>query len=923
MNRQQRRAAARQGQPDPAARAPATPPRIAELFAAGVAHHQAGRLPQAEACYRQVLAAQPDRVDVHVNLANALRVQGKLDEAVAACREVIRIKPDWAQAHSNLALVLKAQGRLDDAIAAFREAIRINPGLPTLHFNLGVGLKDRGRLDAAVAANREAIRLKPDYAEAHCNLGVVLYEQGRFDAAVAACREAIRLKPDYAEARSNLGAALYRLGELNGAVEECREAIRLKPDYAEPRSVLGAAFHQQGKLDEAVATLRNAIQIKPDLAEAHSNLGAVLKDQDHLDEVIAALREAIRIKPDHAEAHSNLGATFHRQGKLDEAIAALREAIRLKPDYADAYSNLGCVLFDRHEHVEGEAALLHAIRIKPDYAAAHSNLGKARLHLGRPDEAVAAFREATRIKPDFAEGYSNLGCALFDRREYIEAEAALLHAIRIKPDLADAHCNLGNARHHLGKLDQAIGSCRQAIRFKPGYAEPYLNLGAGLVAQGKFDEAIASYHEAIRLKPDFYSASSALAFCMNYMENASVGALFEAHREWEERHGRLLPRADAHDNDRSPGRRLKIGYVSPDFRGHSVAYFLEPLLQSHDRNAVEVFCYAEVSWPDVATKRFEQLADHWTKTVGMSDEALAERIRSDGIDILVDLAGHTAKNRLPVFARKPAPVQVTWLGYPNTTGLDAIDYRLADDVTDPVGEADAFASETLVRLPGGFLCYGATNDAPTPETAPCLSKGFVTFGSFNNPAKLSGATLDAWAQVLTRLPTARLLLKAKPFADAATRALYLERLAERGVAADRLELIGWLPDSNAHLALYDRVDVALDPFPYNGTTTTCEALWMGVPVVTPRGDRHAGRVGASLLTQVGVTDLIADSIEAYVEMAVALAGDPARLADLRSSLRPRMAASPLCDAPGFARKVEEAYRTMWARWCAAPALPSG
>jgi protein O-GlcNAc transferase len=821
MNRQQRRAAARQGQPDPAARAPATPPRIAELFAAGVAHHQAGRLPQAEACYRQVLAAQPDRVDVHVNLANALRVQGKLDEAVAACREVIRIKPDWAQAHSNLALVLKAQGRLDDAIAAFREAIRINPGLPTLHFNLGVGLKDRGRLDAAVAA------------------------------------------------------------------------------------------------------LRNAIQIKPDLAEAYSNLGAVLKDQDHLDEVIAALREAIRIKPDHAEAHSNLGATFHRQGKLDEAIAALREAIRLKPDYADAYSNLGCVLFDRHEHVEGEAALLHAIRIKPDYAAAHSNLGKARLHLGRPDEAVAAFREATRIKPDFAEGYSNLGCALFDRREYIEAEAALLHAIRIKPDLADAHCNLGNARHHLGKLDQAIGSCRQAIRFKPGYAEPYLNLGAGLVAQGKFDEAVASYHEAIRLKPDFYSASSALAFCMNYMENASVGALFEAHREWEGRHGRLLPRADAHANDRSPGRRLKIGYVSPDFRGHSVAYFLEPLLQNHDRNAVAVFCYAEVSWPDAATRKFEQLADHWTKTVGMSDEALAERIRSDGIDILVDLAGHTAKNRLPVFARKAAPVQVTWLGYPNTTGLDAIDYRLVDDVTDPEGEADAFASETLVRLPGGFLCYGATNDAPTPETAPCLSKGFVTFGSFNNPAKLSGATLDAWAQVLTRLPTARLLLKAKPFADAATRALYLERLAERGVAADRLELIDWLPDSNAHLALYDRVDVALDPFPYNGTTTTCEALWMGVPVVTLRGDRHAGRVGASLLTQIGVTDLIADSIEAYVEMAVALAGDPTRLADLRRSLRPRMAASSLCDTAGFGRKVEDAYRTMWARWCAAPALPSG
>jgi protein O-GlcNAc transferase len=301
----------------------------------------------------------------------------------------------------------------------------------------------------------------------------------------------------------------------------------------------------------------------------------------------------------------------------------------------------------------------------------------------------------------------------------------------------------------------------------------------------------------------------------------------------------------------------------------------------------------------------------------MSDEALAERIRHDGIDILVDLVGHTAMNRLLVFARRPAPIQVTWLGYPNTTGLTAIDYRLVDAVTDPEGEADALASETLVRLPGGFLCYGGHGGAPAPGPAPCLATGTVTFGSFNSPPKLSAATLDAWAQVLARLPESRLLLKGKPFADAATRALYLGRLAERGVAPERVELAAWLPDQ-AHLALYDRIDIALDPFPYNGTTTTCQALWMGVPVVALRGDRHASRVGASLLTQIGLTDLIADSVEAYVETAIALAGDPARLADLRHSLRPRMAASPLCDATGFARKIEQAYRTMWQRWCEAP-----
>ena len=382
--------------------------------------------------------------------------------------------------------------------------------------------------------------------------------------------------------------------------------------------------------------------------------------------------------------------------------------------------------------------------------------------------------------------------------------------------------------------------------------------------------------------------------------------------------GRQVSRPTAYANVREAARRLKIGYVSPDFRGHSVAYFVEPLLKGHDRQAVEVFCYAEVTRPDTVTAHLQGLVDHWLVTVGLSDEELAERIRADGIDILVDLAGHTANNRLRVFARKPAPVQVTWLGYPNTTGLEAIDYRLVDAVTDPVGEADAWASETLVRLEGGFLCYGGLKDAPEPTVPPCLKTGTVTFGSFNNPAKVSAATFDAWATLLSRLPQARLLLKGKPFADAATRALFLARLGERGVAAERVELVAWLPGTAAHLALYHRVDIALDPFPYNGTTTTCEALWMGVPVVTLRGDRHAGRVGASLLSQIGLTDLIANSVEEYVEIALALARNPGRLDDLRRALRPRMAASPLCDGRAFARKMEAAFRTMWQVWCETP-----
>ena len=817
----------------------------------------------------------------------------------------------------NLGVALNDKGKLDEAIAAYRAAIAVKPDFADAHCNLGAALKDQGKLDQAIAAYRQAIAIKPNYAMAHSNLGIALNDQGILDEAIAAYRQAIAIKPDYAEAHSNFGNALKNQGRLDEAVAAHRQAITVKPDFAEAHSNLGNALKNQGKLDEAIAAYRQAIAIKPDYAEAHSNLGAALDDKGMLDEAIAVYRRAISVRPDYAEAHFNLGNALKRQGKLDEATAAYRQAIAIKPDDAEAYSNLGAALNDRGKLDEAIAAYRRAIVIKPDLAEAHSNLGNAFKNQGKLDEAIAAYRRAIAIKPDYAEAHSNLGAALNDQGKLDEAIAACRQAIAIKPDYAEAHSNLGNALKNQGKLEAAIASYRQAIATDPDLAEAHSNLGIALSNQGKLEEAIASYRQAIATNPDLAEAHSNLLFCLNYDDKSTAAQLFAAHREWDERYGRPLSRPTVYANERETERRLRVGYVSPDFRQHSVAYFLEPLLKGHDRQAVEVFCYAEVRQPDSVTARLHGLADHWLTTVGLSDDELAERIRADGIDILVDLAGHTAHNRLPVFARKPAPVQATWLGYPNTTGLEAIDYRLVDAVTDPAGEADAWASETLVRLEGGFLCYGGLRDAPEPTAPPCLNAGTVTFGSFNNPAKVSAATFDAWARLLARLPQARLLLKGKPFADA-TRALFLAHLGERGVAAERVELVAWLPNNAAHLALYDRIDIALDPFPYNGATTTCEALWMGVPVVTLRGDRHAGRVGASLLGQIGLPDLIANSVEEYVEIALALAGDPGRLHDLRRSLRPRLAESPLCDGHAFARKVEVAYRAMWRRWCEAP-----
>jgi predicted O-linked N-acetylglucosamine transferase (SPINDLY family) len=401
-----------------------------------------------------------------------------------------------------------------------------------------------------------------------------------------------------------------------------------------------------------------------------------------------------------------------------------------------------------------------------------------------------------------------------------------------------------------------------------------------------------------------------------YLPSTTEAELLAAGRSWQERHGAFpLPAPSSFPNDRTSDRPLRIGYLSPDFRRHSVSFFFEPLLAAHDRSRVQVTCYADLPNPDEVSRRLQGLADRWCNVTPLSHQQLADRIREDGIDILVDLAGHTAGNRLPVFAQKPAPIQVSWLGYPGTTGLDAIDARLTDDIADPPGEADRCHSERLVRLPDGFLCYSPPEDAPSVTPLPAISAGHITFGSFNNPAKITHEAIRAWAAILNNLPNARLLLKGKAFADATTCRRFRRLFAACGIDANRLTTMGMTQSSREHLDLYGQVDIALDTFPYNGTTTTCEALWMGVPVVTLKGKRHAARVGASILHRLELDHLTASSQDDYVAKALTLAGDTAALQALRAGLRERMQRSPLCAPRPFAAAVEDAYRTLWQQWC--------
>jgi protein O-GlcNAc transferase len=843
---------------------------------------------------RRAAAAQKKRVpdrsergtsttapELLMNAAIRCQQAGQLAEAENLYRQILASDSGHIGSLHNLALIAHRRGQHTEAIALLERAMSLNDLVPACHNSLGTTLCAVGRLSEAITHFKKALALDPTYAEAHNNLGNALKNQGRMDEAVVQFQRALALNPSLPEAHNNIGNAFRDSGKLDEAVLSYRRALATNPNFADAYHNLGAVLQDQGELNEAVSHYRRALACQPGHLEALNNLGNVLKSQGQLEETVALYQQALALNPGHIQARHNLGAAYEALANWDAAITEYEQTFSLLPG-------------------EIEARIAFGNRLKS---------------LGRLEEAVTQYKRALKVDPESVQAYFCLSAALHDQGELDEAVAQLQQALSRKPDFAEAHNNLGNALTAQGKLDEAVEHYRRALSLEPDAHKVHSNLGATLKGQGHLEEAIAQFERAMVVKPDFVTAHSNLLFCLLYDDRLSPGQLLDAHREWNLKHGQPRRRLHTYGNDRSLDRRLRVGYVSGDFRQHPVASFLDPLIAAHDRQVVEVLCYAEVRRPDLVTERFQALADHWRVTMGLSDEALADQIVADKVDILVDLAGHTANNRLTVFAQKPAPVQVTWLGYPSSTGLSAIDYRLVDAVTDPWDEIPSPASEKLFRLDGCFLCYGIPNDGPARSLPPSVATDTVTFGSFNSPSKYSDATMDAWAELLAQMPRARLLLKGMPFTDHATQARYRGRLAERGVAPNRITLLGPIPDRVGHLAHYGEVDIALDPFPYNGTTTTCEALWMGVPVVCLRGDRHSGRVGASLLTTLGLDELIAEDIEGYVEIAVRLAQDRPRLIDLSGSLRAKMAASPLCDARAFARKVEAAYRSMWRRWC--------
>lgn len=605
----------------------------------------------------------------------------------------------------------------------------------------------------------------------------------------------------------------------------------------------------------------------------------------------------------------------HEGGRLAAAEAGYRAVLAREPGHPQANNNLAVLLRRARRWEEAAFCLRTAVAGWPEDAGVRCNLACTLGDQGHVAEAMAAIRVALALCPEAPGSWFNAGNLLKSAQNRESAKAAYRRAIRLNPDMGEALSNLGDAQREDGALTQAVDSYLAAIRARPDLPQPFVNLGEALKDQGRITEAIGILQKGLEHHPDMALMRSNLLFTLHYSAWVPPEVIARAHTHWNERHARpLYDGAKRFANDRDPGRRLRVGYVSADFCHHACASFIEPLLREHDRGAVEVLCYATSPRRDEVTLRMETLAAGWRSLADLDDAAAAALVEQDRVDVLVDLAGHTAGGRPLLFARRPAPVQVTWLGYPDTTGMPVVDCRLTDAIADPPGETDGWHAERLVRLPHCFLAFQPPPGAGPVGELPALANGFVTFGSFNSRAKVTPEVVRVWSALLTRVPSARLLLKSGGFEDVAVRSAIRHDFARRGVRPERIELLTPTGTVAEHLRAYDRLDVALDPFPYNGTTTTCEALWMGVPVVTLAGRHHVARVGASLLAGCGLEELICRDEAGYVEAAAALAGSLGRLAGLRRGMRARLEGSALLDHRGFAWSVEEAYRAMWRDW---------
>lgn len=741
--------------------------------------------------------------------------------------------------------------------------------------------------------------------------------------------------------------ALFRSGLLELQDGHPESALPLveqaaAADTGEPRYlfVLGQTLQALRRFEPAIVTYESALKLQPDFLDAWNNLGICLQLRRQLPQAAAAYRGALALDPANPGVMANLGTVLREMGDLPKAVELLRAAADLDPAVASHAVNLGIAFWSQGRFAEAESTLNQALSRQPNDAEALFNLGNALHGLGRSSEAIDRYRQALAQRPGYVDALINLGNVQADIGEFTEALGSYGAALDARPDSVVALNNTACLMRTLGRVDDAEAALHRALKLDPGNATLHDTLGNVYKDAGDLDAAIVSFRKALELDAAAAATHSNLAYALSF-QSPEAGPILEECRRWNARFADSLPAATLSDpaqsesaqlgsappraapsragdagnvrdaGDAESNRRLRIGYVSPDFRVHCQSLFTIPLLSRHDHAGFEVFCYASVKRPDSHTRRIADYADTWRDVRALDDDALCRLIREDRIDILVDLTMHMAGGRPLLFARKPAPVQIAWLAYPGTTGISAMDYRLSDPRLDPDG-FDAHYSEHTLRLPDSFWCYDPLTEPLDIGPLPALERGHLTLGCLNNPCKLTNHTLRLWSAVMHALPAARLLLMAPPGRH---RDRLSQRLSEHGIAAARVDFRAFQPRGD-YLRTYRDIDLGLDTFPYNGHTTSLDSLWMGVPVVSRVGRTCVGRGGLSQLFQLNLLELAAESDAAFVRTATSLGNDLVRLAALRSELRERMQRSALMDASRFARNIETAYRESWRDYCA-------
>lgn len=746
--------------------------------------------------------------------------------------------------------------------------------------------------------------------QAHA-LAVQMQHAGRLSEAEGLCRQILAADRRHLPSIQLLAFLTFRAGRSDEAIALLKQGIAIDPSQIDSYINLGVIHSSLRQFDAAISAYRQAIALRPDIAPLHFNLANALKQQNQFDAAIAEYRAAIELQPDFVQAQANLGNTLRELGRLDEAMAIVNQICETQPALPNAHNDLGNVLREMKQIDAAIASYERALSLDPNYADAACNLANALKSKGESDRAINAYRRALKLSPNDADTHLNFGSALMDAGQFHEAIAEFHYAISLRPNFPEAYLNLATALHGAGRVDEALSACRQAIALAPS-APALANLAKLMSETGDVEQAIDLLRQAISLK-DEPTISGNLLYTL-HLSMDDPQKILEAHLDWARRHANpLTPSQPTYPNIPDPDRRLRIGYVSPDFRNHSVGRFMLPLLADHDRQHFEISCYSGVARPDAMTERLQSFGDIWRSTVGISDDELARQIRDDGIDILIDLSLFTAGTRITAFASKPAPVQVTYLAYCSTSGMAAMDYRLTDPYLDPPGtERDALYSESSYRLPRDYWCYQAPEEAPEVGPLPAEINRFITFGCLNNFAKVTPAMIECCCKLLLSINDSRLLLHSF---EGSHRDRVRKQLEQLGVDPSRIDFIARLP-MREYFEQYNKIDVALDTFPFAGGTTTCDALWMGVPVVSLAGRTAVSRAGLSILSNLGAPEWVADDPEQYIAIASGLASDIPRLAELRRTLRQRMLDSPLMDAAAFARDVEWAFRQMWRQWCA-------